>query len=302
MLDINWNALYGFWLIAVHGSYAEAARVCPAELYKLCISAYAPWRAPKISTFVLFLSKGVKGIELTEAGTRLCQLLDPIFRDLDRIVAELRGEDCGSLHLACTGFSSYNYVPDIIVGFGPKYPRASVHLHMCEAPEVIRLVQFGLVDFGICSGESTGLEIKARTTVRYAVVMPRGHRLEASPISWAHLAREPLILPERTGLRLAFDDLVRRNGLASRVQLKAEMTLPEVSLEAVRAGMGVALMAIGPRMIPSLRGLVHRPAPLRLVKLELQLVCSGTLPAQVHERFLQFDAESVPPGDAPSST
>jgi DNA-binding transcriptional LysR family regulator len=277
MPDINWNALYGFWLTAEHRSFADASRDLPRGSAQALHKRVRALEGQENLNLKLLRSRGVKGVELTEAGRRVYELVDPVFRDFDRLIAELRGEGGGRLEIAATAFSSNHYVPAMIAAFGPMFPQVSVHLQMCESAEVIGLVESGAVDFGICapfSGKPDGSEVKASTSLRTEIIAPLRHPLAGKSFQWADVVREPLVLPTRTSvLRQAFDELMRRENLSARVRVRAELTTPELSVEAVRAGFGIALIAVGPRLGKDLHGLWRTSPPPGLPNLEVGISC-----------------------------
>jgi DNA-binding transcriptional LysR family regulator len=88
--------------------------------------------------------------------------------------------------------------------------------------------------------------------------------------------REPLILPVRTAtLRRAFDELMERRNLSGKVRLKAEFTTPELCVEAVRSGLGVALTNIATRFGRTLKDVAKICPPAGLPKLEVAVLCRG---------------------------
>src|SRR5579872_5078812 len=104
MHNINWNAVYGFCLVSEHHSFAHAARALPFGSIQALHKRVRTLESKENLNLKLLRSRGVKGIELTEAGQRVFQLVAPVFRDFERLTAELRGEDSGSLHIAATAF------------------------------------------------------------------------------------------------------------------------------------------------------------------------------------------------------
>jgi DNA-binding transcriptional LysR family regulator len=294
--NINWNAVYGFWLVSEYGSFARAARALPCGTVQALHRRVRTLEKKENLNLRLLRSRGVKGVELTEAGRRLFELLSPVYRDFGRVAAELRGEDTGSLHIAATAFASNHYVGDIISRFSPQFPKVSIHFYLREPVDnIIDLVQSGRVDFGICAPTTSlaDCELKASIPLRFKLFLPRGHRLCNGVASWRELLREPVILPEQELiLRKAFDDLMERENLSNYVQLRAELTTCEVALDAVRAGLGIALAAMGPRVFAALRRVVPVDPPPGLPKLSLALLCKKDRHlSRYMQRFIDTTAE-----------
>jgi LysR family cys regulon transcriptional activator len=118
-------------------------------------------------------------VDLTEAGRRLFPRIDPVFRDFDTLLGELRREDVGPVHLAASAFTANNYLPALIDKFARQFPRVSLHVHVCEPGEVVHSVEAGMADFGICSLRVTPAhaEVRARARLHVALVAPDGHRI-----------------------------------------------------------------------------------------------------------------------------
>jgi DNA-binding transcriptional LysR family regulator len=272
--DINWNAVYGFWLVAEHHSFAAAARDLPRGSVQ-ALHKRVRTLEEQLS-FRLLRSRGTKGVELTEAGRRVFELISPVFRDFDRLTAELRGEDSGPLHVAATEFASHNFLPEMLSEFSPLFPNVSIHVHMRVTAEVIALVESGHADFGICSPPAglTNCVVKVEAPLPSAILVPKRHRFRAGIRSWKDLLEEPLILPERDSLlRTAFDQLMEREKLAGSLRVKAELTAPGLAAQAVRAGLGVALVNVGPRLLGNLQGVFPVDPPPGLPRMRLAVVC-----------------------------
>jgi DNA-binding transcriptional LysR family regulator len=80
MVDINWNAVYGFWLVSKYGSFAEAARALPRGTVQGLNKRVRQLESEQNLNLKPFRSRGIKGVELTESGRRLVALVDPVYR------------------------------------------------------------------------------------------------------------------------------------------------------------------------------------------------------------------------------
>jgi len=68
-------------------------------------------------------------VDLTPAGRALYRIVDPLFRDFDRIAAELREENEGPLTIAASEYCCHNYVPDIVARYCRDFPKVSMLVH-----------------------------------------------------------------------------------------------------------------------------------------------------------------------------
>ena len=64
---------------------------------------------------------------------------------------------------------------------------------------------------------------------------------------------------------------MHEKNLSGKIRIMAEVTTPELSLEAVRAGLGVALLVAGPRL--NYRGVARTAPPPGFPALHLCLLC-----------------------------
>ena len=108
--DVNWNAVYSFWLVAQCGSFAEASRRLPSGTIQGLHKRVRQLEGESGLRLRLLKSRGVKGVELTEAGRQLQQLVNPVFCSFDQLTAELRGELTGTLRVATTALGAFNYI------------------------------------------------------------------------------------------------------------------------------------------------------------------------------------------------
>jgi DNA-binding transcriptional LysR family regulator len=266
MPDLNWNAVYGFWLVATHGSFAEAARALPRGSVQALHKRVRQLEAKGNLDLTLFRSRGVKGVQLTEAGRQLKEMLDPIFRSFDLLAADLRGEASGVLKVAMSGHVAYNYAAGLLGKFHRKCPAVSLELLERPLVEVISLAEEGRVDFGLGSpplGYSP-LKVGCRVPLRLEFLALPKHGLGRGPVTWREIVREPLILPERgTRIRQAFDSFMVRqhNFFHSEVRIAGEATSGELAIAAVKSGLGVALAPMGPRLVKHVRGLTRITPP-----------------------------------------
>lgn len=275
MADINWNAVYGFWLVGKHGSFASAARALPRGSVQALHKRVRELEAKDNLGLGLLRSRGMKGVRLTEAGKRLYEHLDLVFRDFDRLTADLRGETSGKLEVAVTSFVANAYMGKLIVAFSAQCPDVSLHLSVCESPEVTAFVENGRVDVGICSTLSAppGTVALVACPMLFQLLVPADRNYPRRFTSWREVVQFPLILPEKTSaLRQAFDALVAKEGLTSMIQIKADLTTPELSLEAARAGLGLAIVAIGPQFPRNPAGIMRLKPPPGLPLLNLSIL------------------------------
>ncbi|WP_447780053.1 LysR family transcriptional regulator [Variovorax boronicumulans] len=97
----------------------------------------------------LFIRTG-RGMDLTEAGTKLYATLSPAFQDIDRVVESIReqGSVNGSVRLAAVHTLSYYFTADVVAQFTSTRPQVNLSLMGRSSPEVMTLVEAGKADLG----------------------------------------------------------------------------------------------------------------------------------------------------------
>lgn len=97
----------------------------------------------------LFVRTG-RGVELTEAGTKLYSALAPAFREIDRTVDSVRrqGVTHGTVRLATVHTLSYYFVAEVFSLFVSTHPDVNLSLLSRSSPEVVALVDNGKADLG----------------------------------------------------------------------------------------------------------------------------------------------------------
>lgn len=97
----------------------------------------------------LFVRTG-RGVELTEAGTKLYGALTPAFREIDRAVDSVRrqGVTHGTVRLATVHTLSYYFVAEVFSLFVSTHPDVNLSLLSRSSPEVVALVENGKADLG----------------------------------------------------------------------------------------------------------------------------------------------------------
>ncbi|CAN7773121.1 LysR family transcriptional regulator [Variovorax sp. LjRoot84] len=97
----------------------------------------------------LFVRTG-RGVELTEAGTRLYDALAPAFREIDRAIDSVRrqGVTHGTVRLATVHTLSYYFVAEVVSLFVSTHPDVNLSLLSRSSPEVVALVDNGKADLG----------------------------------------------------------------------------------------------------------------------------------------------------------
>jgi DNA-binding transcriptional LysR family regulator len=305
MRVINYNALYGFWLVAEHGSFAAAARNLPWGSVQSLHKRVRQLESKENLDLMLFKSRGVRGTELTECGRRLHDFLNPVFKSLDVLLAELRGEDRGRLAVAMTSYIVQNYAEHLLGEFRSAFPNVALRLYTGDAAAVVSMVEAGYADFGICPPLTSAkrLLVGARAPIRFEILASPDWRLEKRPVTWKKLVEKPFVVTDRSSMtRQALEQLLRRQNLLSKLHIAAEVSNLDLMIDAVRAGFGIALFPVGPRTAGDLQGLSRRNPPPGVPRIDNAVLWRSDvyLPrymrgfAQLAKKFLGCERRAAP--------
>jgi len=98
----------------------------------------------------LFIRHG-RGVELTEAGRRLLEVVSAAYQLVDNTMLQLRNEHGvtdGSIHIATIHTLSYYFMAEVAARFMAQRPSASLALLGRSSPGVVELVESGRAEIG----------------------------------------------------------------------------------------------------------------------------------------------------------
>jgi DNA-binding transcriptional LysR family regulator len=98
----------------------------------------------------LFIRHG-RGVELTEAGRKLLEVVSAAYQLVDNTILQLRNEHGvtdGSIHIATIHTLSYYFMAEVAAKFMAQRPSASLALLGRSSPGVVELVENGRAEIG----------------------------------------------------------------------------------------------------------------------------------------------------------
>lgn len=248
MRSINYNSLHAFWLVARHGSFAAAAASLPWGSAQSLHKRVRQLESEEHLDLKLLHSRGVKGVELTEAGRRIYELVDPVFRTLVDLLEDARNEDSGLLPVALTSYVARNFADEILREFRIWYPKVATKVYSGDGPAVISLVESGEALAGVCvvfRPLPKSMRIHARAAVQFEILAPVEWKLSEKDMTWPSLVQRPFVVSDRRGmLRQALEHVLRQENLLSQLQVGAEAATLDLMISAVKAGYGLAYIPV----------------------------------------------------------
>ncbi len=113
----------------------------------------------------LFVRTG-RGIELTEAGVRLLEGIQPAYRAIDQALEAVRqreGVTQGSVRLATVHTLSYYFMADVVAQFVSSREHVNLSVMGRSSPEVVTLVESGKADIGFVYDAAVASDALAST-------------------------------------------------------------------------------------------------------------------------------------------
>lgn len=188
-----------------------------------------------------------RGVVLTAAGRVLREHAERILLEADNArtaMDDLRGTLRGEVSLAAIQTANVTFLVEAMARFRETHPGVVVRVREERAERVVELVREGEVGLGVSylppdSGE--GLEVEPLHVEELVLVVPGGHPLAGSDLPTRRVSEFPLVVPPGGYcLRSGIDSALEEGGARQRVV--AEIAAIEGICEAVRAGVGVAIL------------------------------------------------------------
>jgi DNA-binding transcriptional LysR family regulator len=256
----------------------------------------------------LFVRRGKKYTELTEAGAQILSMAERLLAEADNIRrtgAEFARGDAGTLSIAATHTQARYALPRHLMRFRQEFPRVRLRLHQGNPRQVAAMVEHGEATFGFATEAldvNEALSTRPIYRWRHCVVVPREHPLAAQRrVDLATLAGYPLVTysPEFAGRRKV-DQAFEAAGLRPDVVLEAIDS--DVIKYYVELGMGVGLIA-GIAYDPQRDHALVRIGPEDLFPANVAKLATRRAVALrgFEQRFVDLVTGGVPPGAAPAA-
>jgi DNA-binding transcriptional LysR family regulator len=236
-----------FAKVAELGSFSRAAEAL--FLTQPTISEHV--RALEDELGVQLLDRLGRGATPTRAGQLLlgyAHRLLALAREAQQAVDQFQGRVSGHLIVGGSTIPGEYVLPALIGRLKAKYPDIAISLRIGSSREVNEWVEDGHVEVGVVGAApaSRALERKELMADELVVVVPAEHPWAGRPdVTLADVRTEPLIVRERgSGTREAFERALAEIGLdLSRFHMAGEMGSTQAVKQAVRAGVGIALIS-----------------------------------------------------------
>ncbi len=244
--DFDLTDLRLFLLVVEAGSITAGARAAHLSL----AASSARVSAMEQSLATPLLVRGRRGVLPTAAGRALVQHARTVLQQAELLRRDLEEHARSRKHhigLIGTSAAIREYLPDALGDFLARNPRVNVSVAEAASEASMLAVLAGSADIAFVTERQAieGLEFFTFVTNRFALVVPRGHRLVqeagAGVISEALADGCDVVgLPEGSALQDTWDQRVagRGAGLNYRVRVPSF----DAQLRLIEGGVGVALL------------------------------------------------------------
>lgn len=196
-LHFTLRQLEYFVAVAETGSISGAATRCHVSQPGLSLALGQLEESLGVTLFVRSRSKGTS---LTPAGVELVDRARHLLADSARFQLEAERESggvVGRLNIGCYTTLSPSFVPEMLEGFGRRFPGVSLDFIERPQPELQDMLRDGEIELALMYSHQMhdDLERMIVQSFRPYVLLPENHRLaDNDPVSLVDLADEPLIL------------------------------------------------------------------------------------------------------------
>lgn len=188
-----------------------------------------------------------RGVRLTPAGEGLLHHARAVLFGLEKMQAELAEYADGvrghvRVHASISAI--VQFLPEDLGAFARLHPEVKIDLEEHLSPEVLRAVQEGAADLGLCNGAmgTMGLQTLPYRRDRLVLVVPHGHALASSgPVSFAaSLPFDHVGLHANSSIHLATHQAATQAGTTVRVRIR--VTGLDAMCRMIANGLGVGVM------------------------------------------------------------
>lgn len=198
----------------------------------------------------LFERIGRSSVKLTPAGESFLKfavtLLDS-YDHLTREINDLKGKKGGRIKIAAPFETLYYLIPNNLQKFSRKYPDVELSLIDCPTTDIIRIIKYGEVDFGIAMEYMVPEDFTAirwKKSERFLMSPPDHPLLEKDRLSFAQIVQYPLILPPKSyPIRKRFDEKLKQLHLKCNILIETPNGM--LGAECVELGLGISIIGQG---------------------------------------------------------
>jgi DNA-binding transcriptional LysR family regulator len=225
------------------GSFTRAAE----ELYMAQPTVSVQIKKLTESIGLPVLEQVGKSVRLTPVGKELmihCREIFQTFERFEQKVADMRGMQTGSLHIAASTVAKYS-ASRSLAAFLTVHPGIDAKMHVGHRQTLLARISENADDLYLMMNPPSSDEVVSLRLLPnpIVVVAHAAHPLAGEKsIPFSRLEKEPLLIREPgSGTRMTTDRLFREHGVTPTIRM--ELGSNEAIRESIRAGLGISILS-----------------------------------------------------------
>lgn len=244
---LNTIHLQTFLAVVEAGNYSAAAE--RLHMSQPAVSQHIRALESQLDSVRLFRRVGQQML-LTHAGEDLVESAREMLAlsaRAEESIRALRGQISGRVAIGCTPSSGETLLPPLIAAFRTRFPAITVAITIAPIETLLEWLEDHQTHVLLIEEQQRrrGWESQLLGAERLVLIAPRGHALLQQEQAPPGLLRDqPLVLPRAgTPLRRIIEDGLRRRGIgAADIHVAIETDGAALTIQAVRAGLGLAFI------------------------------------------------------------
>jgi DNA-binding transcriptional LysR family regulator len=242
-MRIDIESLRVFMAVVEAGSIAEASRA----LHLVASAVSKRISDLEQDTSAPLFYRHSRGVLPTPAGEALHHHAKQIFeqfRQIDTTLGEYSGGIRGHVRLAVTYTAMVHYLPDDLQRFIAVHPELKIELIEKTSDVVVRMVENGVVDFGICAmpGPSLRLTCLPYRVDRLVLITPIGHPYSRRKSIKFEETLDHDYVGMQEGASIHTLSVRAAEAAGKRLKLRIQVTNYEAVRNMVAAGLGIGIL------------------------------------------------------------
>ena len=232
-----------FEAVARLGSFTRAAE----ELYMAQPTVSVQIKKLTETIGLPVLEQVGKSVRLTPVGKELQAVCSEVFGTLTRFeqkVADMRGMQTGSLHIAASTVANY-FASRSLAEFLKAHPGIDAKMHVGHRQSLLNRIGENADDLYLMMDPPSGDEVVSLRLLANPIMVfaPADHPLaKEKKVPFSRLANEPMLGREPgSGTRRTMDRLFREHGLTPNIRM--ELGSNEAIRESIRSGLGISILS-----------------------------------------------------------
>ena len=232
-----------FEAVARLGSFTRAAE----ELYMAQPTVSVQIKKLTETIGLPVLEQVGKSVRLTPVGKELQAVCSEVFGTITRFeqkVADMRGMQTGSLHIAASTVAKY-FASRSLAEFLKTHPGIDAKMHVGHRQSLLNRIGENADDLYLMMDPPSGDEVVSLRLLANPIMVfaPADHPLaKEKKIPFSRLANEPMLGREPgSGTRMTMDRLFREHGLTPNIRM--ELGSNEAIRESIRSGLGISILS-----------------------------------------------------------